>query len=199
MRYTIKWRDFDEATMKPLEVISFDATDNNTKWGDFALVPGGFPQKHLALKNDPNSEATVHDARSGDYTMLRACHIEYFVPPCTVGSSCIHILRNSWELPWPIEIVFLRNHFHKGGLNMTTRGAGYSCTGNASYSKDGFLYDISTCSLGRQQLTTENFRVERGEKIIVEALYTQDQLPHYGVMAMSFVYAHIPRTQGWYV
>merc|ERR1712072_130476 len=194
IRYTIKWRDFNAATTLPLEVITFDATDNNTKWGDFPFIPGGFPETHHAQKNDPLSLATISDGRSGDFDGMRACHIEYYVPPCKAGDSCIHRITNSWELPYPIHIVFIRNHFHAGGINMTTYDeSGYKCTGVGSYDKDD-LIDVSTCTT-----TSGLHRIERGQRLFVDTVYQQDQLPHYGVMAMSFVYAHVPRNQDLHV
>merc|ERR1719456_186822 len=102
-------------------------------------------------------------------------------------------MHNSWVLPYPIEIVFIRNHFHAGGLNMTTKtDRSDICTGRGSYDKDHFLIDISTCTAGSPSLPAP-FRVAKGETLSVETVYSQDQLPHYGVMAMSFVYAHVPQ------
>merc|ERR1719408_121589 len=74
LRYTIKWRNWDRQTL-PLEVITFDATDNNTKWGDLPWFPGGYAEKHDSLKNDPLSVATINDGRSGDFDGKRSCHI----------------------------------------------------------------------------------------------------------------------------
>merc|ERR1711920_30953 len=143
MRYTIRWRDFDPKQTLPLEVISFDATDNNTKWGDLPRIPGGFPESHEVMKKDPMTLALVNDPRSGDFTNRRACHIEWYVPPCKKGSDCIVRVRNSWEVPWPMHIIFLRNHFHNGGLNMTTSTDDYRCVGTGTYDKNGMLDDIS--------------------------------------------------------
>jgi len=200
LRYTLKWQDFDPAVTKPLEVISLDATDNNTKWADWPFIPGGFHQSHAALHADPVSEAIVLDNRSGDYIGESACHIEFFVPPCKVGDACIYKLQNSWEVPFPVDIVFLRNHFHNGGINMTTSGPLYNCTGHGTY-ENGTLIDVSTCTTAGDGHSRygKSRRVERGERFVVEAFYKQDQLPHYGVMAMSFVYAHIPPVQVGYV
>jgi hypothetical protein len=195
IRYTIKWRDFNAATVLPLEVITLDATDNNTKWGDLPFIPGGFPEAHAAQKSDPLSVATVNDGRSGDFNGHRACHIEWYVPACKPGDSCIMRLHNSWELPYPIHPVFVRNHFHAGGINMTTYASGGSCTGNSSYDENDNLYDISTCALGRGGWSSGSLRVKRGERLFVEAAYQQDHLPHYGVMGMSFIYAHVPSEQ----
>jgi hypothetical protein len=193
IRYTIKWRDFSPATTLPLEVITLDATDNNTKWGDLPWLPGGFTEKHDMLKSDALSLKTVNDGRSGDFDGHPSCHIEYYVPPCAKGESCHHRIVNSWVIPYPMEIVFLRNHFHAGGVNMTTYGPSFSCTGNGTYDKTGNLVDISTCTRGSEIAHTH--RVQRGERLFVESHYLQDDLPHYGVMAMSFVYAHVPRDQ----
>merc|ERR1711948_216709 len=122
--------------VKPLEVITFDATDNGTKWGDFNLQ-GGFPEKHVALYNDPKSMATVFDPRSGDFDMVRTCHVEYYVPSCQPGDQCVHVVHNSWVLPYPIDIVFIRNHFHAGGLNMTTKtDRSDICVGHGTYDRD---------------------------------------------------------------
>jgi len=195
IRYTIKWRDFNPATTLPLEVITFDATDNNTKWGDLPSIPGGFKESHSTLYTDPTSVSRVFDGRSGDFDGKKACHIEWYVPPCKKGDSCVVSIKNSWELPYPIHIVFLRNHFHAGGINMTTHSQGsqaFSCTGHGSYDENDNLVDISTCTVKDSDGIR---RLERGEQIYVEAVYQQDELPHYGVMSMSFVYAHIPRQQ----
>jgi len=194
IRYTIRWRDFNPQTTMPLEVITFDATDNNTKWGDLPRIPGGFAESHEAMKNDPTTMARVSDPRSGDFTNRRACHIEWYVPPCQTGTDCLVTIRNSWELPWPIHIVLLRNHFHAGGLNMTTYADGYKCTGNGTYDPDGIMEDISACTAhDSSDDVPRGVTLQRGEKLYVESVYQQDELPHYGVMSMSFVYAHIPR------
>lgn len=195
IRYTMKWREFD-STIKPLEVITFDATDNNTKWGDLPWFQGGFPETHDAQKSDPLSVATINDGRSGDFDGHRACHIEYFVPPCKEGTSCIHRVHNSWTMPYPVDIIFIRNHFHAGGINMTTTGGEQQCTGESTYDETGNLVDISTCRMPSKGWPFGVWHVERGEKILVETDYKQDaKLPHYGVMAMSFVYAHVPTQQ----
>mmetsp|Transcript_53466 Transcript_53466/g.97795 ORF Transcript_53466/g.97795 Transcript_53466/m.97795 type:complete len:268 (+) Transcript_53466:1-804(+) len=194
IRYTIRWRDFNPATTLPLEVITFDATDNNTKWGDLPFIQGGFREAHEELKNDPQSLAIVNDGRSGDFDGKRACHVEYYVPPCEKAGSCIQKIRNSWTLPYPIEIVFLRNHFHTGGMNMTTSGSGYNCTGHSTYDSRGALQDITNCIAGSSPV-----RIDRGDKMFVEATYAQDDLPHYGVMAMAFIYAYVPRLQDVHV
>jgi len=193
IRYTIRWRDYSPATTLPLEVITFDATDNNSKWGDLPFIPGGFAESHQTFKNDPTSVARVFDGRSGDFDGKRACHIEWYVPPCKAGDDCIMSIKNSWTLPYPMHIVFLRNHFHAGGANMTTwTEKGFSCTGHGTYDDDENLIDVTTCSA---KGPNDVARVEQGESIYVESFYKQDHLPHYGVMSMSFVYAHIPRDQ----
>jgi len=190
IRYTLKWQDFNPATTLPLEVISFDATDNNTLWGDFANWQGGFQESHSALKSDPTSLARINDIRSGDFTGLRSCHIEWFVPACRSGDECILKIQNSWEMPWPAHIVFLRNHFHAGGINMTTYTKDFRCTGHTTYDSEDNLVDISTCSV---EANNGVMQLAAGDKLFVESFYRQDALPHYGVMSMSFVYAHIPR------
>jgi hypothetical protein len=193
IRYTLKWKDFD-ATIKPLEVITFDATDNNTKWGDLPWIPGGTAQTHDAMKSDALTMKTVNDGRSGDFDGMRSCHIEYYVPPCQKGESCIHRIVNSWVLPYPIEIAFLRNHYHAGGINMTTTAGSYKCTGHATYSEAGDLVDVSTCEKGYNEFSSNV--MQRGDQLSVESIYKMDEdLPHYGVMAMSFVYAHVPKVQ----
>lgn len=193
IRYTVKWRDFDAASTKPLEVITLDSTDNNTKWGDLPFLPGGFQENHTALKADPVSMATVMDARSGDFNGHRACHVEYFVPACATPGPCIHRMHNSWELPYPVEIVFIRSHFHTGAINMTTSTSQSDiCTGNGIYDDDGYLVDIPTCTFGDTAMPAL-VRVERGQRLFVEVAYKQDELPRYGVMAMSFIFAHVPK------
>lgn len=191
VRYTVKWHDFDVATAKPLEVITFDATDNNTKWGDFPFIPGGFKEQHVALNNDRLSVATVNDPRSGVYVGRRACHIEYFVPACTeVGNACSHTIKNSWEMPYPVEFVYARNHFHIGGVSaMLSSDKGPICSSTATYDDAGFLVDISACGAWNGTLGT----VAAGERVYSEVTYKQDELPHYGAMAMSFTYVHVPR------
>merc|ERR1712232_1124777 len=87
IRYTIRWRPFTAGTTLPLEVITFDATDNNTKWGDLPFIPGGFKESHDTLNNDATSVARVFDGRSGDFDGKRACHIEWFVPACKAGDD----------------------------------------------------------------------------------------------------------------
>jgi len=191
IRYTLKWVDFNPATTLPLEVISFDATDNNTKWGDFANWQGGFAQSHAAMREDPTSVARIEDIRSGDFNHLWSCHIEWYVPACKPGEDCILTLKNSWEVPWPMHVVFLRNHFHAGGINMTTYTKDFRCVGNSTYDDQKNLVDISTCAVGGA--SNGVVQVPAGEKLYVESVYQQDSLPHYGVMSMSFVYAYIPR------
>jgi hypothetical protein len=195
IRYTLKWRDFTAATL-PLEVITFDATDNNTKWGDLPFLPGGMPQSHSALKNDAVSWSRVNDGRSGDFDGKRACHIEWYVPACKAGDTCLISVKNSWELPYPMHIVFLRNHMHAPGTHMTTyTDSGFSCMGNATYDKEHNLIDVSTCAINDGSNSPGVHQLKRGEKIFVDSVYKQDELPHYGVMSMSFVYAHIPKDQ----
>jgi len=191
IRYTMKWKDFNPATILPLEVITFDGTDNNTKWGDLPFIPGGFKQSHSVLKNDPKSLAIINDGRSGDFNGKRACHIEWYVPP---GKGTMTI-KNSWEVPYPMHIVFLRNHFHNGGINMTTTIGGYKCTGHGTYDDNENLVDISACISTN---VGDPVHLQRGDQLSVESVYQQDELlPHYGVMSMSFVYAHIPRDQNY--
>lgn len=192
IRYTLKWQAFDPVTTLPLEVISFDVTDNNTQWADLPRIPGGFPESHVAMKQDPTTIARVYDPRSGDFNGERACHIEWYVPPCKTGDNCVVTVRNSWEVPWPMDIVFLRNHFHAGGINMTTRTDKFSCIGRGTYDDNANLVDITTCTVNEN--SDGLYRLEAGEKLYAESVYQQDDLPHYGVMSMSFVYAHIPRT-----
>lgn len=195
IRYTIRWKDYSSATTLPLEVITFDATDNNTKWGDLPFIPGGFPESHSVMKSDPVSLARVNDGRSGDFDGKRACHIEWYVPPCSSGSDCIIKIRNSWHLPYPVQVVFLRNHFHAGGINMTTWTDGWSCTGHSTYDKSANLVEISTCAANSSQESIGIQTIPRGAEVFVESVYQQDHLPHYGVMSMSFVYVHVPVRQ----
>jgi len=192
IRYTLRWNDFSTATTLPLEVITFDATDNNTKWGDLPFIPGGMQQAHKELKNDATSLARVNDGRSGDFDGKRACHIEWYVPPCTAGDDCTIKIKNSWTMPYPAQVVFLRNHFHAGGINMSTWTTGFNCTGHGTYDDKDNLVEISTCAAN----AAHNLGVvQRGDEISVEAVYQQDHLPHYGVMSMSFVYVHVPQAQ----
>jgi len=196
IRYTLKWRPFNPATTLPLEVITFDATDNNTKWGDLPFIPGGFPEEHAMQKSDPASLAIVNDGRSGDFDGKRACHIEWYVPPCKAGTDCVQKIQNSWTLPYPIHIVFVRNHMHAGGINATTYAPGLKCTGYPTYDEDDNLIDLTTCTNPMSDGVT---RLSRGENVNLEMFYKQDHLPHYGVMGMSFVYAYVPRDQDMHV
>jgi hypothetical protein len=190
IRYTITWRDFD-STVKPLEVITFDATDNNSHWSDISWLQGGYKEEHTALHQDSLSTATVNDGRSGEMPGGAACHVEYYVPSCTLGDRCIHTMRNSWKVPWPIDIVFVRSHFHAGGQNMTVRSdTSNICTGVSTYDDDNFLIDVTGCKAGTDRLPRP-VHLNRADRLYVESVYKQDQKPHYGVMAMSFVYAHI--------
>merc|ERR1712100_681634 len=159
------------------------------KWGDFSHFSGGFMESHAAMKSDPTSIARINDIRSGDFLGQQACHVEWYVPPCQDGDSCIMKIRNSWEMPWPVHIVYLRNHFHAGGVNMTTYTKDFQCTGNSTYDDDNNLVDISTCSVYGS--ANGIYHIDKGDKLFVESVYKQDKLPHYGVMSMSFVYAHI--------
>jgi hypothetical protein len=196
IRYTIRWRAFSAATTLPLEVITFDATDNNTHWGDLPFISGGFPETHDTLNNDTTSLARVYDGRSGDFDGKRACHIEWYVPSCKGGGDdCVIRIKNSWVVPYSMEIIFLRNHYHAGGINMTTsvKDSTFSCTGHSSYDNStGDLVDITTCAYDKSNGIT---RIEKGATVYAESVYQQDDLPHYGVMSMSFVYAHIPSNQ----
>eukprot|EP00928_Gymnodinium_smaydae_P080936 TRINITY_DN64535_c0_g1_i1.p1 TRINITY_DN64535_c0_g1~~TRINITY_DN64535_c0_g1_i1.p1 ORF type:complete len:529 (+),score=47.18 TRINITY_DN64535_c0_g1_i1:155-1588(+) len=192
IRYTVRWHAYDPASTLPLEVMTFDATDNNTKWGDLPFISGGFPESHSAMKQDPMSLSRVNDGRSGDFDGKRACHVEWYVPPCKSGESCVTTIRNSWQLPYPLQVVFLRNHFHAGGINMTTWSNGWSCTGNSSYDSHGDLVEISTCAAGDHPSDFAPQIIPRGSELFVESTYQKDAHPHYGVMSMSFIYAHIP-------
>lgn len=193
MRYTVQWRDFDPVTTLPLEVITFDATDNNTQWSDISWLPASYKEAHTSFHKDAAATATISGGKSGEFLGIAACHVEYFVPPCASGELCIHKMPNSWTLPYPIDIVFVRSHFHSGGLNMTVRSeTQHICTGVSTYSDETHLLtDVSGCKAGTAALPAP-VRIERGSKIFAEALYQQDSKPHFGVMAMSFVYAHVP-------
>jgi hypothetical protein len=192
IRYTVTWRDFD-STIKPLEVITFDLTDNNTRWSDISWLPGGYSEEHAALHRDNLSMVTVNDGRSGEMPGGRACHVEYYVPACTPTSRCIHTMHNSWSVPWPMDIVFVRSHFHAGGLNLTIRSdTADICTSLSTY-EDRFLIDVSGCKAGKdgQGGLPKPVHLKRDDRVYLEAVYKQDPKPHFGVMAMSFVYAHI--------
>jgi len=77
---------------------------------------------------------------------------------------------------------------------MTTHASsGYECTGRGTDDDKENLVDITTCTTNETSSVVH--KVQRGDKIFVESYYQQDHLPHYGVMSMSFVYAHIPRNQ----
>merc|ERR1712137_706453 len=101
-------------------------------------------------------------------------------------------IRNSWHLPYPVQIVFLRNHFHAGGINMTTWTGGWSCTSHSTYDRNADLVEISTCTANSSYGSMGMQTIPRGAEIFVESFYQQDHLPHYGVMSMSFVYVHVP-------
>jgi len=70
---------------------------------------------------------------------------------------------------------------------MTTYTDNFACTGYGTYDEDLNMVDVSTCK------PVNHYRIKKGQKLFVESVYQQDELPHYGVMSMSFVYAHIPR------
>lgn len=195
MRYTVQWRDFDPETTKPLEVITFDATDNNTQWSDLSWLPWSSQQKHTSFHADAIAASTISSGKSGEFLGINACHVEYYVPPCAMSDTCIHKMPNSWTLPYPVEIVFVRSHFHSGGVNMTLRAQSqHICTSIGTYdSEHPFLIDASGCKAGTSVLPAP-VRIERGGQIFAEAVYKQDSKPHFGVMAMSFVYAHVPTT-----
>eukprot|EP00929_Paragymnodinium_shiwhaense_P013484 TRINITY_DN121330_c0_g1_i1.p1 TRINITY_DN121330_c0_g1~~TRINITY_DN121330_c0_g1_i1.p1 ORF type:complete len:527 (-),score=102.27 TRINITY_DN121330_c0_g1_i1:195-1775(-) len=209
IRYTMKWRDVDAAPVLPLEVIAFDVTDNNTKWADMSFIPGGYGEEHAATKADNLSMTTILDDRSGVESQWDACHIEYYIPQCpaTSKTNCTHRIHNSWEMPYPVDIVFVRSHFHVGGVNMKTRSESTMiCDAMGDYdghSTRGFelLHGIDPCKLGGGNFS-KPVRIEKGERLYMDATYLQDDSPHFGVMGMSFVYAHVPsegRRIGFYV
>lgn len=188
IKYTLKWREFS-SDVKPLEVMTLEMSDDNTQWSD--IPAGGFKESHEALKSDPALEKTIHDQHSGvNFMKNGSCHIEYFVPPCSKGETCVHNVHNSWEMPFPVDVVFVRHHFHVGGLNQTlsTKNTTF-CESLPKYGSEGFLNDISTCAVGKKGWESP-VRVEQGDRLISRAMYQQDDRPHYGVMGFSVVYAH---------
>lgn len=189
IRYTIKYRDYDDSVL-PLNVMTLEITDNNTDWSDLRGTPGAYPQSHAALANDTAFNELIVNGKAGIFGGYSTCHVEYYVPPCGTRESCVHKVHNSWEIPFAMDLVFIRNHFHNGGLNMSTFHKGKTlCTGLPQYDKNGFLADISTCKLGTSKLP-EPVHVEEGDRITISAVYQQDQRPHFGVMGFSVLYAH---------
>jgi hypothetical protein len=188
IRYTLKWREFDPSTVAPLEVITLEMTDNNTHWSSF--LPLGFPESHKDMKEDRYFQEILNNGQSGDFLGHHTCHVEWTVPPCPHGSSCLQKVHNSWEMPYPLDIVFVRNHLHNGAVNISTRvGDNRFCTGLPRYDPDNMLIDISTCRLGSPQFP-QPVRAERGDRVSVEGIYSQDERRHHGVMGFSVLYAH---------
>jgi hypothetical protein len=197
MRYTVQWRDFDPVSTLPLEVITFDATDNNTQWSDLSWLPSSYKEAHTSFHSDKVAEDTISGGKSGDFLGAASCHVEYFVPPCGNGDACVHKLPNSWVLPYSVDIVFVRSHFHTGGINMTLRSETQQiCAGVGSYGNDThMLSNINACKVGTSEFPVP-VRIDRGSSLFTETFYKQDSKPHFGVMAMSFVFAHIPPSEG---
>lgn len=190
IRYTLKFKDYDDSVL-PLNVMTLEITDNNTEWSDLRATPGAYPESHAALKNDTEFNSLIVNGKAGIFGGYSTCHVEYYVPPCDPDKeSCMHKVHNSWEIPFPMNIVFVRNHLHNGGVNMSTWSKqGNLCTGLTSYDENGWLSDISTCKLGTPKLPAP-VHIDQGDRITISALYKQDRKPHFGVMGFSVVYAH---------
>merc|ERR1711871_1582354 len=139
------------ASVAPLEVITLEMTDNNTQWSDLAFLPGGFKQSHAALQQDAGFKKVLDEGYSGEFLGYRTCHVEWYVPPCAKGDVCVQKVHNSWEMPFDMDVVFHRHHFHNAAINATTVSGGtHICSGIAAYDANGFLEDISTCMAGRE-------------------------------------------------
>jgi hypothetical protein len=186
IRYTITWRDFN-SSLKPLVAMTLDVTDNNRQWSDF--LPGGYKEGHAALHNDTAFEDLIHRGHSGMLNGHHACHVEYEVPPCKLGQPCAHRAHNSWRVPHSMDVVFIRSHLHTGAFNMTlSTEQSPICTGIPFYS-NGFLSGITTCTLGDTRVTP--LHLEEGSRLLLEAVYSQDDRPHFGVMGLNIIYAHL--------
>lgn len=120
---------------------------------------------------------------------IHGCHVEYYVPECSAGDLCVHRFRNSWKIPFNMEVVAVHNHFHNGAINMTTaiQGGSDICTGYPTY-RDGFLVETTKCAVGHGLV--QPMRVNRGQHILVETHYQQDARPHFGVMGYAMFYVH---------
>merc|ERR1712032_194292 len=150
VKYTLTWRDADDAVyaneaFKPLNTITLYQSDNGDRWYDPVPLPGTSQQSHDALHNDPVSMASLdgkHSGMQGEDGHVKihfdiglkpkphitpkiemdphGCHVEYYVPECSPDESCVHQFRNSWKIPYDMEIVAVHSHFHNAALNMTT-------------------------------------------------------------------------------
>lgn len=76
-----------------------------------------------------------------------------------------------------------------------TESNNFRCDAQGTYDTENNLVDITTCSRKFNDARNGVTRLAAGQKLYVESVYRQDHLPHYGVMSMSFVYAHIPRQE----
>jgi len=122
VRYTITWKEFNVASVKPLEATTFDISDDAGEWSGpvpwWLPMSGSYREDHAALKHDPALQKANRDRHSG-LQLGPMCHVEYYVPACHVAEDCIHSVHNSWRIPYTSDIVFVRHHFHGGGVNMT--------------------------------------------------------------------------------
>lgn len=219
MKYTLSWRDandavYSSAPFKPLNAITLDQADNGDTWFDPVPFPGTSKQLHEALKNDAVSMASLEGGHSGmvgedGHVKIHfdvgikpkphitpkisadphGCHVEYYVPECGSGDPCVHRFRNSWVIPYDMDIVAVHNHFHAAAINMTTLvvGGDEICVGLPTYEGE-FLVETSKCTL--ENWFSKPFHVKRGQTILVETFYNQDERPHFGVMGFSMIFAH---------
>jgi hypothetical protein len=200
---------------KPLNSMVLDESDDGQQWFDPVALPGSSRQPHEALYNDPLAVASLEGMHSGLFNVhgdghvdkihwslnwtkphLRpkkvdwsnhGCHAEYYVPACVPGQdACVHHFRNSWIMPFDIELVAVHNHYHAAAINMTTSLEGKAfCVGLPTYDAKGFLIEISGCALDAEPVL-----VKRGQTVQVETFYNQDEQPHFGVMGYAMLYGH---------
>lgn len=211
VQYTLTWRESDDTLyetqpFKPLNVITFEQSDDGPTWFDPLAVPGSSLQSHDALKSDPVSMASLTGRHSGmsedGHVQVKwdglkpklednhhGCHVEYWVPPCKAGEACVHRFVNSWKIPYDMEVVAVHNHLHTAAINMTASvdNGKEICVGLPTYSK-GFLVEVSNCRVGQDSQMPA--LVRKGDTLRVKTFYAQDQRPHFGVMGFETMYVH---------
>jgi hypothetical protein len=217
VKYTLTWRRADDpvyngAPFKPLNLMMLDQSDDGPQWYDPIRLPGSSIQAHKALHEDPVSQASIDGRKSGEQfdghfkvsvdiglnpphikpkieAIRDGCHAEYYVPRCHEGESCVHRFRNSWTMPWDMEVVAVHTHYHNAAINATTSvwGGQEICTALPTY-RGHFLVETSKCAVGHKGW--QPVHVKRGEDILTETFYNQDEKPHYGVMGYAMLYLH---------
>lgn len=153
------------------------------------VLPGSIKEAHKALAADKPSMESLHGGHSGILHHLGECHIEYYVPKCDPErDSCVHRQRNSWTLPFDIDVVAINVHQHKAAINFTS-WAGPSqtrlCTNVPTYNvSSGRIREISNCRVegkGDSPLAGP-VSIKKGELLTAESVVAQDAKPHFGMM-----------------